>query len=789
VYARVPLHLLAGADPADLLAVELEVERDLLIPDLDIAELLRTAGERGLRTVVVSDTYFTEAHVRAFLDQPPLAGLRLDGVFVSSAWGAGKGTGLFPIVLRELGADAGSVVHVGDHPVSDVEAPRSLGLRTVDFERRPAGLTEVIYREHAHVSRTVIGEDGDFGLTALRSKVWHRSALGALPDELHPFWRYGATSLGPVLTGFGEWVVARTEEVGSSTAMCMMREGAVLAELVNNAAAYLGSGVRAEPIWLSRQVCARAAIRSGSREELSRLLSRRKAPALREFCATLGVDVEELPGFRSRAEARLNDDVLADELLDALSSDADRRGRILDGARTQRERLLRYVEKVMPAGDPRLVLVDLGWAGTIQSLLQQVLRDEGVPVETLGLYLLTHLGAVERVMSGVDIDGYLASGGNPHGPVTAFMRSPEILEQTCMPDHGSQTGIDADLSPLISGPGVDDLLPQSIERTTVQRGVFAFQREWARYAAMLPGRLPSLAAGPQELLLGSLVRSAVSPTAEEARVFGTWVHDENFGSTGYDRIVGSSISRAVRHLDPVGLTELPMSELYWPYGLAELHDEHLATAATLVATGKHPWQVFASSVEVGDVEVFLDSGYGFSEGAKVATPARRNRHGLSFAGVTARGEQVRRIRIDPANSPCVIRIDWLSLSCWPRGGTEPVELLWDTPEALGRLSVEGGSWLRPKLLLVDTDDPQLVVDVATLIGREVYEVRVEMAYAVLATTGPEEPRAVRVRAGMRRRLRRPAQLVRKVEARTGLPLEAAARKAFRAAPSRGVSSG
>ena len=210
-------------------------------------------------------------------------------MFPSSAYRVGKGGGLWRVVLERLGCEAGQVLHLGDNHEADVAAPGRLGVRGVYFERRPAGLGETIRREDALPEAPLSPFHGDYGLTALRAKVLHRTEGTGQPEALAPFWRFGATALGPPMAGFAEWIHERAAEAGVSKVFCMMREGKLLSELVNSGAAGAASPVTAEPIWLSRQVCARASIVEGTAAELDALFQRRRMPTVGEFCRTLGI--------------------------------------------------------------------------------------------------------------------------------------------------------------------------------------------------------------------------------------------------------------------------------------------------------------------------------------------------------------------------------------------------------------------------------------------------------------------------------------------------------------------
>ena len=723
-----PAVLRIGLD--ELMQREVEVERSLLVPDLDVVELARLAVEKGMRVVCVSDTYFSETHLRSFLAAPPTGTLDIARVFASSSYGIGKGGGLWRHVIEELEAKPKEIIHLGDNREADVTAAGRNGIHGVYFERRPEGLARMIHREDAHAESPLSPYHGDYGLTALRSKVLHRLEAESQPAELKPFWSFGAASLGPPLTGFADWVQERTAEAGASKAFCMMREGKLLAKLVNAAAPSVSSPVEAEPIWLSRQVCARASIAEGTAEELYSLFERRKMPSVAEFCATLGIDPSEVPGFEHMPGARLQQPGLPERLTEQIVLDPELRSRVVSQSRELRGRIVRYLEKVCPPGEDRLVLVDLGWGATIQTLADGLLRQAGSDLRTTGLYLITTDRAAERMIDGADVHGYLASAGQPAGPVDAFMRSPELLEQICMPDHGTQIGLDANLDPILES--AESLPVQSAEREAVQKGLAAFQREWIRYRTTTPHALVPLHEYGQDRLRSILVRAMTAPTVDEAALFAGWLHDENFGSAGLDPLVSPASARAARYLEPRTLLKAPMTDIYWPFGLAALHDEHLARAVEAVSTGLVPWEGFSSPLETGPVEIFCDRGWGFRRDGMVVARSRRNRAGLSYARGTVAGDIVRRVRVDLAKSPCVLRIDWLRLRCHLRDSGETKVLDFDKPGELAGLKMTGMRKVGPNSYLVRSVDPHVTIDVQRLSGAEVHTVNVECGFAVLA---------------------------------------------------------
>jgi FMN phosphatase YigB (HAD superfamily) len=735
IYAEFGQYVFApGITRAACVTVELEIERELLIPDLNVAALLRVAADSGKRLIAVSDTYFSESFIRSLLLMPTLGDLRFERVFVSNAYRKAKAKGLFKIVLEQLGCIPEQMVHLGDDPQSDVRAPRSLGIHAVHFERRSHALRDVLAREAAAVPGHILDPyHGDYGLTALRSKISHRTQVAALPVGLRPFWQYGAVHFGPIFSAFADWVVGRAKQWGIPRVFCLMREGEVLVPLIDAAARATDTEMETEPLWLSRQLCARAAVFEGTEAELRAFLSRRRPPTLRQLCETLGLGVADLPEFTNHADSRLNDPQLTAALLETLTGEAHLRARIVATAHAKRQRVMRYLEAVASRCGDRLVMVDIGWAGTTQRLTQQLLENMGLEIRPTGLYLLTNQGAHQALLEGLEMEGFLGNGGFPTPHAQTIMRVPEIVEQICMPDHGSQVDLTADLEPILEDPGRFRL--QNVQRSALQQGIQAFQSEWLRYQAAFGDKLV-LYPGVERQLLAILWRCLVAPTGEEARLLGSWEHEENFGSQEAEAITGFGLDRSLRYMDPEALSRLPMDRLYWPYGLAANTDELTAMAVAAVASGQWSPDAFRSEVEVGEAAVYIDVGGGFSKEMKHRFTPYRNRYGLSYIRGVFQGPGISRIRFDPSMRPAIIRLDWLRLRAFVPGQQAPREIMVEGPQAIGKLLVLNASRLLPQLLYSPGQDPQVIVDVRGLVGAPIQELELEIAFAALPMPRP-----------------------------------------------------
>jgi FMN phosphatase YigB (HAD superfamily) len=146
------LGLPEGADEA-LVAAELAVEAASVRPNLVLTGLLRSLRADGRRVVALSDTWYSCEQLGQLLAHYGCQDA-LDHVYSSSELGGTKYSGAaFEIVARREGVALCDIVHVGDHPHADGEAPRELGVSAVVVPREPLYRGRLLADGLAHTTR------------------------------------------------------------------------------------------------------------------------------------------------------------------------------------------------------------------------------------------------------------------------------------------------------------------------------------------------------------------------------------------------------------------------------------------------------------------------------------------------------------------------------------------------------------------------------------------------------------------------------------------------------------
>ncbi|MCW2986679.1 MAG: superfamily hydrolase-like protein [Conexibacter sp.] len=759
IYAAFPAWARAGDERLhELIETEVAVEREVCVPDLEITALLIAAQEAGKRVAIVSDNYLGAANLRAVLAQPPLGELSWDAIFCSCDHRTGKGGDLWDIVLDELGVRPEQILHLGDNKRDDVQKPAKLGVRAVFYEQRPEESEDTLDAERRLVAaadarplpRGVPG-GSDFGLTALRGKV-----LGArwdVPEGMYHYWEYGASVLGPAFTGFADWIAREARLLGFGSVHCLMREGTFLSALVEAAddarRAPGDEPLAVDELWLNRHTCLVAAMGEIDHDALRHLYAGRTSLTMRQALALLGLAPSDVPALAGHGATRLDDVTIRDALIREIEGSDELKAKAWAHARKQRERVVALLEAAAD-DNGRVLMVDLGWGASIQDLANRCLRAAGSDVYTVGLYLLTHSGATERMVEGAEVYGFLGDSGGPHDLAGLVMRSPEILEQVCTADVGSQLGLTADLEPI-----TEDLDPrlegQRREIGWVRRGVHAFQDLWHEYDAILPGRLGDLAdARPQ--LLAQVARALIAPTAREAALFGDWQHDEGRGSSRLDEIAGAGRLELASHATPRQLRESPMSTVYWPWGLMGRAAEHHGALLSAVAAGLLPWEATETELEIGLAELRGVRGHWGppteesedDEEAggppRAATQPLRNISGNSLLSLRITAPDIQAIELMPGFKPHVLRLDFLKVSLWEQGRDQPRELLLGGGETSAAPWTHGYVELAHNVFAAPAPGCWFSVDLEPLREAVVYAVDVECGFSALPIPAPLDGR-------------------------------------------------
>lgn len=609
------------AERAECIADELREEIAHAYLFAPVIDLIRQAGRQGLKVVVVSDTYWSRAQLSQLL-----AGLAGDDMLAhvrlhcSCEYGVSKAGGIWPHVLKAEKLQPHQIVHLGDNEMADAIAPGRFGLRSAQLVQHDEETSDVL-QHYANAASQIMPD------------LRHERALPSFFHGLLGMWRadgltlaqqIGYRSMGPIMYAFARYLEAGIQALEGQDrpvrVAFLMRDG----YLPMRSFAALRPDVPVAPLQISR-FCANAASFRG-REDVVRLLAAgvdetSAAAVLRQMLFT----EQESAAILSRVNAGGRfAQVLSRELLRE-----DRLRTICTRSMAFRQRLYAHVRRHTGIGPGEtLVLVDLGYSGTVQTRLKHLFRDD-LQVQLHGLYLLA--SAAQPDMS--DRQGLIDPSWADERMITALTSYIGLFEMMCAKDGPSSIDYTDEGETVFGRQGTK--VQQSETAREIQEAAVTFVQDMAALPVVCRPKEPLHDLACQAA--GELCRLTFFPQPQEVACLSAFEFDLNLGTdivmSTADLMAGAqeyrregfalmnreisqrrvSYPMEMRHLD-LSLATTMLSAHRYSYGIPSRDMSHRQfTLPVLVADGhSHALQsCVATATFDGFYAVHLPYGSGF----------------------------------------------------------------------------------------------------------------------------------------------------------------------------------
>lgn len=450
-----------GVSRSNAMMAELDAERRLSRPiseNLDRVRELRAAGER---VIFISDMYLPAVFIAELLARNGLD-CRVSDLFVSGDVGLTKRSGrLYLTVLSTLGVVPADLHHVGDNPLTDIQVPRSLGVKVSAYVRgqptryeqlrRPRGASRLWCSEvvgQARALRLAVGGDANGANVA----------------------RIACNVIAPMLTAYVAWVLAEARRRRMTRLYFVSRDGQILYRIAG------ALRQRGDPelhyLYGSRQAWLLPSVLPGNLDCLDWAwnagMSRRGDDVLRR----LEIDTPEVHALLAAAgfePARLRDwlDDHALQCLRSLLGKPPIAGLLMDVVGRRRRLAQAYLMAEGLLDSATWAIVDVGWRLQCQAALRRILGEVGEIRDIQGFYLGVLPTHLPLAISGLCFPFVTAHGSKLASPLRAnwFLRSPTILlieHLFTMADHPQVTGYemaDGRVQPVF---GSDERTPKQI---------------------------------------------------------------------------------------------------------------------------------------------------------------------------------------------------------------------------------------------------------------------------------------------------------------------------------------
>ncbi len=364
--------------------------------------LLKIAKAKGIRVIIVSDIYLSGNQLGHIIKSvSPEAFSLIDEIYTSSDIGHGKTSGLWNYIVKKEKINAKNIFHVGDNINADFKTPAKIGISAIHFRQNEKVIMHIM--EQRRVASSLLFSDYQ-NVKAIPS-LFHSWYSSYARDDLTAEKTLGVTVLGPALFAFCRHIKKQSANHPNIKLAFLMRDGYMPKQAYN--AMYPLENTYSLRISRLTSICSSFRCKKDVEDYLIKMLS---------------------PFLTNKSSLKDNDELvniilkhllLSDKIKDRIKYKLQRSGfsiyffieillsenlvnEVINNSAEYRRRLILHIKRELElkAGDT-LMLIDLGYEGTTQNRLGNILEKE-LGVYIVGCYLIVaHTPDWERKRTGL----------------------------------------------------------------------------------------------------------------------------------------------------------------------------------------------------------------------------------------------------------------------------------------------------------------------------------------------------------------------------------------------------
>lgn len=367
----------------------------------------------------------------------------------------------------------------------------------------------------------------------------------------------------------------------------LSREGQPLMRMFDIYHERVGGNITSHYLEVSRRSTLLPSLGSLAEENFETLFRQYRRISLFEFLSSLGFETQarniaQALGLPDGAEGQREEDFPTSPTFAALKALPQFQS-LYESARVARRRaFIDYLKKLSGGVLPvRLVVVDVGWKGTIQDNLFALLCSEGdTPVRAVTGY---YVGLVAEGAAGPNNDKHgllFSSVGVPSPKFRVFNENRALFEVLLAADHGSVVSYEA-----TSDGHARPIRGEFEEGEMLTAEVFPVQRHLFKHFERIVHSMAEGRSIPFDKVVQGHARMVFNPTRREKTWFASVFHVENYGVFEHSRFAAPEmrpkLAERLRFLIQV-LRQRSVGALgFWPWSM--LYDRGGALPAAIYA--------------------------------------------------------------------------------------------------------------------------------------------------------------------------------------------------------------
>ena len=502
-----------------LRSLEIQTEEELcyINPDMfDVFEYLKCSGK--YKIIFISDMYLNAEKLKKIMKANGLSISENEKIYVScDILKNKKSEELYKYVLNEQKINASEMLHIGDNYLSDIISAKEQNISTIFYD--------VISGEKYMALQMEQLRYGVLFPQVYSLRKYVASCIGNCEYEKEKWFQIGAMVMGPLMTGFAEWILDTAEKENIKRIFPLMREGKIISKLLLKAAEYRSFEFQIEPMYISRKAVFFPALKEWNEASFYKIFENTKG-TVGAILDMFEIQDKKLELYRNEKlrdvhKIQIGHQSIKDYLKTVLLK-KDVVETINKKIKNETEYMNKYLKQI--DANERFITADLGMKGTMQKALTEILDDTKDEKKMVHLLMFGAYDILQKIVGNIDIRGYAANAGDNEDIAFCVVQRPHIWEQLLMCDDGTTIGYSQNGKPITKQ--ISDIHDNHYQKISwCQDGMLSFQNEYLK----LKKKGKKIDCESLSDAVNIAVRMIQLPTYDESVLLGNLQFDENYG--------------------------------------------------------------------------------------------------------------------------------------------------------------------------------------------------------------------------------------------------------------------
>lgn len=414
---------------------ELETELEYSIPRNRGIELFNHALKCNKNIILTSDMYLSKSFIEKLLIKNKIFGY--NEIFVSSEVKLKKQSGdLFKYISDILNVSFEEILHIGDNVIGDFEVPTKLGIKAY---RTPRSIDNAKFHnpnlkkwiDVISINKTPLI---DSVITLISNKFHDNETITKSSLFNGDAFELGYKGLGPLIIGFTAWVRQQSIQNKIEMIYFLSRDSKIIYDCYKTL--YSEESNNIKYLYSSRRSVRPPLIenRNDIFNEVYKTIYSTTIAQWLENSFGLSRDLYDesiiksfgLTGYDQPIGVKFSKETLKNIVIELEEQ-------ILLATRNERENIIGYLESEGVNRRNNVAVIDIGYAGTMQSAYRKLLKKENI----YGFYLATFNTALKNIPEKNLIKGYCMNFGSPNHSLHAISSHRFIYETLLCDTDGS----------------------------------------------------------------------------------------------------------------------------------------------------------------------------------------------------------------------------------------------------------------------------------------------------------------------------------------------------------------